>query len=625
MSKRPPLPGRPSFAPPPRARPTVALPASAIGGGAPGGGTNGGTGARAVPNDAALREALRAAGAHFAAGRTNEAAAVARQVLRLQPRQADAHHLLGLVAFHARNFAEAERLIGAAIALSRPNPNLLVNLGNAQRRQNKLDRALVSYAGALRLDPTYMDAHEARLALLAAEERYDEALAAAETLIGLYPDDPHQYLHAATIATEGGRFRDALAIAARALARFEPPPATLVSLTALAHERLTELPEAISWAEKTLALAPANGAALQTWAKAKRRLAKGEAQALRDIRVRLEAAGIEAMPAPDARILYSELGQICDALGEADAAFDYFTRQNEQTAEAARQRGGGGVAFLAEVDGLLDVFTPDFAQGWAGGGERCEGRAAPAFLIGFPRSGTTLLDQILDAHPDVRVIEERPLLRAAKLAAEALGYPRKLPDFAAPDLDRLRTAYWEALAREGVEPDGRLVVDKMPLNIVHVGLIKRIFPDARIVLALRHPADCVLSCFMQDFVANRAMANFLTLEGTARLYDRTMTLWQRYRDLLPLDVVEVRYENLVRDLRGEVEPVVGFLGLSWNEVQGDPAAHALRRGSIRTPSYSQVTQPIYASAAERWRRYQKHLAPVLPVLEKHIHAFGYMV
>ncbi len=620
MSKRPPIEGRPVFAPPRLQRPTVALPASAIGGGAIGGGAS-----RAAPSAAALGEALRAAGAHFAAGRIGEAAAIARQVLRFQPRQADAHHLLGLVAFHGRDFAEAERLIGAAIALSRPNPNLLVNLGNAQRQQKKFDRALVSYAGALKLDPTYMDAHEARLALLIAEERYDEALAAVETLIALYPDDPRQHLHAATIATEAGRFRDALAIAARALARFEPPPAELVSLMALAHERLTELPEAISWAEKALALAPANGAALQTLARAQRRLAKGEARALRDIRTRLEAAGIAAMPAPDARILYSELGQICDALGETDAAFDYFTRQNEQTVEAARRRSGGGAAFLAEVTGLLDVVTADFAQGWAGTDKKRESGAAPVFLVGFPRSGTTLLDQILDAHPDVRVIEERPLLRATKLAAEALGYPRALGAFTAADLDRLRTVYWQALAREGVEPDGKLVVDKMPLNIIHVGLIERIFPDARIVLALRHPADCVLSCFMQDFVPNGAMANFLTLEGTARLYDRVMTLWQRYRSHLPLDVVEVRYENLVRDLRAEVAPVVDFLGLSWNEAQADPAAHALQRGSIRTPSYSQVTQPIYANAAERWRRYEKHLAPVLPVLEKHIHAFGYTV
>lgn len=217
------------------------------------------------------------------------------------------------------------------------------------------------------------------------------------------------------------------------------------------------------------------------------------------------------------------------------------------------------------------------------------------------------------------------MVNTLRRAIEALpgGFDKALQNLRAPQRKRLRDIYRRELEKYGADFSKRIIIDKMPLNLVHVPIIAAVFPEAKIILALRHPADSCLSCFMQDFELNSAMMNFTRMATTVQLYDLVMDLWQRCEAHLDLNVQRVRYENLVADLRAEVSPVLEFLGLEWDEAVSDPAAHALARGTIRTPSYSQVTQPIYSSATDRWRRYAPFIADDLPVLEKHIAYFGY--
>src|SRR6185503_8738721 len=158
---------------------------------------------------------------------------------------------------------------------------------------------------------------------------------------------------------------------------------------------------------------------------------------------------------------------------------------------------------------------------------------APVFLVGFPRSGTTLLDTILMGHSEVDVVEERPLLQPA---IEALGGMDRIAGLGAGEIQKLRSLYFDALDRHAPPEPGRLVVDKMPLDMVLAGLIHRLFPDARFIFAERHPVDVVLSCFITNFRLSDAMANFLDLEDSARFYDLAMTHWHQCRSLFPLDV-----------------------------------------------------------------------------------------
>ena len=203
------------------------------------------------------------------------------------------------------------------------------------------------------------------------------------------------------------------------------------------------------------------------------------------------------------------------------------------------------------------------------------------------------------------------------------GYPMALADLDATDVAWLREAYFRSATVHGAPDRSIRVLDKFPMNIALAGMPQRVFPRARFVLALRHPCDVVLSCFMQAFEINNTMANFCSLADTVALYTRTMELWEAWRAALPLDVHAVRYEDVVEDFDAQVRALCGFLGVEWSDDLREFHGRALQRGRINTPSYEQVSRPIYREALGRWHRYREHLAPFLPALQPWIERFGY--
>jgi hypothetical protein len=242
-----------------------------------------------------------------------------------------------------------------------------------------------------------------------------------------------------------------------------------------------------------------------------------------------------------------------------------------------------------------------------------------AFLVGFPRSGTTLLDTFLMGHPQTCVLEEgRMLEKATKLIVDTphVDWP---PDV----LRRARKAYVDELSGH-VQPNFTgLVVDKHPLNMLRLAVIYALFPRAKVIFAQRHPCDVVLSGYMQNFALNHAMACFLDLADAADFYDAAMTMWTRSRDAVPQAIHSVVYERLTTDPSGELRPTLQFLGLDWCDELLDHQSTARRRGSIITPSYDQVVQPLSRAPSGRWRRYRKQLEPVLPILLPWAERLGY--
>ena len=312
------------------------------------------------------------------------------------------------------------------------------------------------------------------------------------------------------------------------------------------------------------------------------------------------------------------IAELADRTGDSAKAFAAFEAMNRASRDAARPSNED---YRGEVSAEAARLTPARVAKWSKVDVVPE-PPAPVFILGFPRSGTTLLDTLLMNLPRLHVLEELPVMRQI----ETMVTPDELTALTSPEANRLRARYFEAL--ELLQPlpaPDMTVVDKHPLHMARVPLIHRIFPDAKLVLVERHPCDAVLSCFMANFQLNRAMREFTTLEGAARLYDTVFDCWMRATELLPVQVHRIRYERMVEDLESEMRALLGFLGIAWDDKVLDNRGAAARREHIRTASYSQVGEPIYKRAAGRWERYRAQMAPVLPILAPWAERMGYGV
>ncbi|MET0535326.1 MAG: sulfotransferase [Steroidobacter sp.] len=250
---------------------------------------------------------------------------------------------------------------------------------------------------------------------------------------------------------------------------------------------------------------------------------------------------------------------------------------------------------------------------------------SPIFVVAFPRSGTTLLEQTLDAHPSLRSMDEQPVVQNAldDMVATGLRYPEQLAKLSPEQLQNIRARYFERASTKVRLESGQRLVDKNPLNLLRLPAIKRLFPNAPIILAIRHPCDVILSCFMQHFRAPHFVMLCATLQSLASGYRRSFDFWYSQAAMIEPHVFEVRYETFVADFERGVRDIADFLQLPWHDAMLAPAEHARAKGFISTPSYSQVVQPVNQKAVGRWRSYERYLAPIIPEVQPYLQRWGY--
>ena len=472
-----------------------------------------------------------------------------------------------------------------ADALSLPDAAIKGAIGASLAKLARYDEAIEAYQAALALQPNSAamqcrlgQAYELVQDLVAARNAHLRALALA-------PDNPEVLGRLAFLATRNGSWAEARAYAERSLAADNSHfTAHLVIATVDTEEG------AYDAAEQRLSTLLSD----ETMSPNNRFLAVGRLGDLRDRQNRI----VDAMAAFTASKLEGR------KLYPARLTPDGLTLSETVSLMTA---------YFERLPSLSDAEKKPASTG----------AATHFFLLGFPRSGTTLLEQVLASNPNVATLEERDPAREAVAAFMPKSRKlRALAEASEETLDGYRERYWRNVRKHGVEPTNRIFVDKGPIYTVNMPVLARLFPQAKFLFAIRDPRDVVLSCFRRRFGVNPTSFEFLTLEGTARFYAAVMRLGEIYRDKLALDVFELRHESLVDDFDGQTRALCNFMGLPWDE--------AMRRfsdrskiGAISTVSGSQIARGLNRDGIGQWRRYAEQLGPVLPILQPWVEKFGY--
>ncbi|MBW6528174.1 sulfotransferase [Sphingomonas sp. RHCKR7] len=518
-------------------------------------------------------------------------------------------------ALAAGDVPRAAALAEAALAAGASDP-MFLNLA-AWRREEAGDYggAHALLRRALALAPGDVLIAGSIGAVLRKEGRHDEALAVLDRVVAAAPRHAAAWLERGYTLDSLKREEEAGDSYRRALA--------IDATLAPAHGRLADTAarrgrteEARDQAARALALdphEPAARAALATVAIEARDGAAAEAL-LRPL--------VDRVRGDDRTRTLTLLGDSLDRQDRVEAAFDCYRAAQANFREVYRDSLAPGPgrpshrAFVERIAAQLDSPRPPAPDGDVAGAARTH-----VFLLGYPRSGTTLVENVLASAPGVTALEERETM--AGTDGVLVQNDGAMPDLAALDpalRDRLRADYWRRVAAMGAATAGTFV-DMNPLNGAKLPLIAALFPRARVLVMRRDPRDVVLSCYRINFTPSPAAWCFSDLEEAARHYDALMTLTERARATLPLAFHEVRYDRLVSDFAPTVRAMADFIDLPWTDAFTRFDRTAQRRG-VRTASATQVRRGLYDGRGQ-WRRYADQLAPVLPILRPWIERFGF--
>lgn len=505
----------------------------------------------------------------------------------------------------------------------------LANLGFVYGELGDYLKSEFSLKKSLKLDLSTNYAYQVHRALgnlLENRSQYKEAITHYTDSIRLHANQVDTYMNLGNCLKHERQIDDAIDAYTYALA-IDPTNTKACCNLGQIHEQLSRLDDARQYAELALKHAP-NDTESQ-YLVAQLDLRDKNYQAAEE---RLSQLLKSNIPSQHRAMVMKELGRVLDRMGKYREAFKLLKEANRifESVYVEYKDESGLNEYRSELNTYRSIFTHDIAAGWMDDYAINEKRKI-VFLVGFPRSGTTLTEQILESHPEFIATHEIPVLpRLTRDVSVVIGrsfsYPADISTLTRDEVKLLRDAYFERMEKSlnGVIDKDKFLLDKLPLNIVHLGFISCIFPDARILLALRDPRDVCLSCFTQTFSYNQAMRQFLNMNDTVKFYATVMDLWFHYRNVLNISVLETRYEDIVDDLELAAKRIFSFIDVEWHDEVLDFYKSAKKR-HVFTPSYQGVTQPVYKSAIDKWKNYEQEMSAVISALDPYILEFNYSI
>ncbi len=575
---------------------------------------------------------------------TGESAAAVRSLLKAvehAPDLASAHNYLGRALNNLGNYPQAVNAFLSAIERQPHFPDAYNNLGHVLRAQGNMRKAADAFTEAVRQDPADARAQHNLGTALAGLNDAPGAVQAFKEAIRLDPGNADVCHNLAVVLHDKGLLEQALEYYERALS-LNPERADTLSSRAAALQSMGQFDRADASYQAALEIEPNLPAALAGLAGLMHMQGRDE-EGLALLEPRL-AAGMRApdvlgsyadmmratgdtAPAmallrqvishprltPDQQLrLHFKMGDLCDAEQQYDLAFEHYQRAN-----GLKRTGFAPAQHAQHVDRLIAYFDSTRCAEAVG-----ESSQLPVFIVGMPRSGTSLVEQIVASHPQVFGAGElnhigaivRRLAGQYGASASGAGTETPWPGL----LDHVPASVLQAAAAEylaqlrQMDPDAQRVSDKMWLNFEHLGLIARLFPGARVVHCTRDPMDVALSCYFHNFFQTIALPFSYRLGDIGEYYLDYVRLMEHWREVLPLRMLDVPYEALVAEQAPMSRALIDFLELPWDEAC--LRFHESSRVAL-TASYAQVKKPMYSSSVGRWKHYERHLRPLQQVLD----------